>query len=208
VRTGEPAPFEECHDQDAWRESYSEWRIGSSRAMSQAAGVVPQPETPRRLLDIACGCAVKSLALAQRDPALHVTGVDAARVLSVARDLAERMGLDGQARFVEADLLTADFGSERYDLGLLGQVTHYLTAEQNQELFRRVNRALRPSGTLVLDVPMTDTQLSEWTQITSLLLWAIGGGGTHAFEEYCGWLASAGFGQVRRLSDRWLAADA
>lgn len=129
-------------------------------------------------------------------------------MLSAARDLAERMGLDAQAEFVEADLLTADFGSERYDLCLLGQVTHYLTAEQNQELFWRVHRALRPGGTLVLDVPMTGTQLSEWTQIISLLLWANGGGGTHAFEEYCGWLASAGFEQARGLSDRWLAADA
>ncbi len=206
VHTGRPAPLEEYHEQDAWLESYSEGRIAYSREMWQAAGIRPQPDTPRRLLDIACGCAVKSLALAQQDPALRVTCVDTPRVLPVARDLAGRMGVLGQATFVEADLLTADFGTEHYDLCLLGQITHYLTPAQNQDLFRRVHAALRPGGTLVLDVPMTGEQASGWTQMVSLLLWANGGGGTHSFEKYCAWLEVAGFGQVRSLSERWLAA--
>jgi hypothetical protein len=69
-----------------------------------------------------------------------------------------------------------------------------------------VHTALRPGGTLVIDVPMTSEQASEWTQIVSLLLWANGGGATHGFEAYRGWLEEAGFGQVRPLSERWLAA--
>jgi len=214
LRTGEPTPFEEYHEQDAWLESYSGWRIGNSREMWQAAGVEPQPNTPRRLLDIACGCAIKSLALAQLDPVLHVTGVDTPRVLPVARDLAERMGLTAQTEFVAADLLTADpstglrtgFGVAQFDLCLLGQITHYLTPSQNRDLFRRMHTALRPGGLLVIDVPMTGAQASEWTQIVSLLLWANGGGGTHSFDEYRAWLEQAGFGQVRQLSERWLAA--
>jgi len=60
-------------------------------------------------------------------------------------------------------------------------------------------------GTLLLDVPMTGAQLSEWTAITSLLLWA-NGGGTHAFDEYRAWLEDAGFRPVARCSERWLAA--
>lgn len=206
VRTGAPTPFEEYHEQDAWLESYSEGRIAYSQQMWQAAGVEPQPDRPRRLLDIACGCAIKSLALAQQDPALHLTGVDTARVLPVARDLAARMGLITQTEFVAADLLSADFGAERYDLCLLGQITDYLTPAQNQDLFRRVHAALRPEGLLLLDVPMTGEQPSEWTQIVSLLLWVNGGGGTHSFEQYRGWLEGVGFAQVDQLSERWLAA--
>ena len=207
VRTGQPAPFEEFHEQDAWLESYSDWRIGNSLEMWGAAGVAPQPDTPRRLLDIACGCAIKSLALAQLDPALHVTGVDTARVLPVACDLAERMGLTGQTEFLVADLLTADFGADRFDLCLLGQITDYLTPAQNRDLFRRVHITLKPGGLLLLDAPMTGEQISEWTQIVSLLLWVNGGGGAHAFEHYRTWLAEIGFRQIRQLGERWLAAD-
>lgn len=206
VRTGLPAPFEEYHEEDAWLESYSEWRIANSRQMWQAASVEPQPDRPRHLLDLACGCAIKSLALAQLDPALYITGIDTPRVLPVARALAERTGLTAQTEFVAADLLTADFGSDRYDLCLLGQITDYLTREQNRDLFCRVRTALRPGGALVLDVPMTGVQASEWTQIVSLLLWANGGGGTHSFDEYRVWLEESGFTEVRQLSERWLAA--
>lgn len=206
VRTGQPAPFEEYHEQDAWLESYSEWRLASSLSMWQAAGIQPQPDRPRRLLDIACGCAIKSFALAQRDPALHVTCVDTARVLPVARALAERMGLLVQATFVEADLLTASFDANFYDACLLGQITDYLTPAQNQDLFRHVHAALRAGGTLVLDVPMTSAQAAEWTQIVSLLLWTNGGGGTHSFDDYLNWLVQVGFGQVRQVGERWLVA--
>ncbi len=204
--SGQPAPFEEYHEQDAWLESYSEWRIANSLEMWRAAGFEPQPQTPRRLLDIACGCAVKSLALAQLDPALHVTGVDTPRVLPVAHSLAQRMGLTGQVEFIVADLLTASFGVAQFDLCLLGQITDYLTPAQNQDLFRRVCAALRPGGLLALDVPMTGAQATEWTQIVSLLLWANSGGATHSFDEYRAWLEQAGFGQIRQSSDRWLTA--
>jgi SAM-dependent methyltransferase len=206
VRRGKPSPFEEYHDQDAWLESYGDWRLANSLELWEAAGIHPQPDAPRRLLDVACGCAIKSLALARRDPALHVTGIDVGHVLPAARDLAARMGLSGQATFVEADLLTVALGAGSYDIALLGQITHYLTPEQNQDLFRRLHTALRPGGTLVLDVPMPSEQPSEWTQIVSLLLWANGGGGTHTFEAYCTWLADAGFAQVTRSSDRWAIA--
>ena len=48
---------------------------------------------------------------------------------------------------------------------------------------------------------------SEWTQITSLLLWVNGGGATHSFERYRAWLTEAGFGQVSQVSERRLAAS-
>ena len=59
---------------------------------------------------------------------------------------------------------------------------------------------------MLLDVPMTGEQPSEWTQIVSLLLWVNGGGGTHSFEQYRAWLEGVGFAQVDQLSERWLAA--
>jgi O-methyltransferase involved in polyketide biosynthesis len=89
---------------------------------------------------------------------------------------------------------------------LLGQITHYLTPAQNLDLFRRIHAALKPGGTLLLDVPMTGAQPSEWTAITSLLLWVNAGGGTHSFEQYHLWLKETGFAQVRQVSERRAAA--
>lgn len=186
--------------------TYSTWRIANSLEMWRAANVEPQSGAPRRLLDIACGCAIKSFALAQQDSALHVTCVDTPCVLPVARALAEHLGLIARTEFIAADLLTADFGADRYDLCLLGQITDYLTPAQNCDLFRRVQCALKPGGTLMLDAPMTGEHSSEWTAIVSLLLWTNGGGETYGFAEYAAWLQAAGFTQVAKLSKRWLCA--
>lgn len=112
------------------------------------------------------------------------------------------MGLLAQTSFVAADLLTAGFEDGSYDLCLFGQITDYLTPAQNCDIFCRVQCALKPGGTLVLDVPMTGEQPSEWTTIVSLLLWA-NGGGTRGFETYRSWLEEAGFARVRPLCERW-----
>jgi cyclopropane fatty-acyl-phospholipid synthase-like methyltransferase len=97
-------------------------------------------------------------------------------------------------------------GDARYEACLLGQITHYLTEPQNRDLFQRVHAALRPEGTLVLDVPMSTEQPKEGSSFLSLFLWASGSGAAHSFESYNQWLKEVGFKEVKQLSERWLSA--
>jgi SAM-dependent methyltransferase len=208
LRTGETAMLEpeKLHVQDAWLESYSAWRVSRSLEMWQAAGIQPNAGFPLPILDLACDCAIKSLALAQRSPTVQVTCLDSSAVLEVARDLAKRMKVLGQAQFWPADLLTANLGEAQYQVCLLGQITHYLSETQNRNLFQRVYTALRPEGTLLLDVPMSTGTPQEGSSFVSLFLWASGGGAAHSFESYQQWLKAAGFGEVKPLSERWVSA--
>jgi ubiquinone/menaquinone biosynthesis C-methylase UbiE len=208
LRTGKTAVLEpeKLHVQDAWLESYSAWRVSSSLEMWQAASVKPNADTPWPILDVACGCAIKSLSLAQQSSTVHVTCLDTHTVLDVARDLAERMNVLAQAQFWPADLFTANLGEARYEACLLGQITHYLAEPQNCNLFQRVYAALRPGGTLVLDAPMSTEPPQEGSSFVSLFLWASGGGAAHSFESYNRWLKTAGFGEVEQLSERWVSA--
>ena len=97
--------------QDAWLESYSLTRVAKSLEMWRAAGIKPDDSKPIRGLDIACGCAIKSFALAQTSPKIHVTCLDSPAVLDVARDLAERMGIASRVTLLPADLSTADLAT-------------------------------------------------------------------------------------------------
>lgn len=207
VRSGQPSSLDEDFVQDAWLESYSQWRIANSLEMWQAAGVKAGNGNRLRILDIACGCAIKSLSLAQAAPNVQVTCLDKAAVLVVARDLAQRLGVESQAAFRPADLREADLGQELFDAVLAGQITHYLPAAQNASLFRRVHAALAPNGVFVIDCPMATDEPDEATSLLSLLLWADSGGAAHSFEAYRDWLRESGFRQVRQLSERWLAAS-
>ena len=206
LRSGKPASLGENFVQDAWLESHLPGRIPESLEMWQGAGVRAQHRESLQILDIACGCAIKSLALAQASPNVRVTCLDSAEVLVVARDLAERMGIESQVVFEPANLLDAEFGENQFDAALSGQITHYLTKAQNASLFSRIYTALSQNGKFIIDCPMATDEPAETTSFLTLVLWANSGGGAHSFEMYRAWLSDSGFRQIDQLSERWVVA--
>jgi ubiquinone/menaquinone biosynthesis C-methylase UbiE len=206
LRSGRPSYHALPYAQDQWLESYRPWRPAKSLEMWRAAGIEPGRRSGLRVLDVACGCAMKSLVLAQADPTVHVTCVDSPEVLKIARNLAERLEVVSQVTFLPGDLHAIDLGDGRYDAALLGQITDALTPEQNTGLFRRVYKALSVSGMLVIDVFMAPKEPTEGSGISTLLAWALHGGAAHSFADYRRWLEDTGFKQVNHLSERWLSA--
>jgi SAM-dependent methyltransferase len=206
LRSGSPAHPATPWAQDAWLESYRAPRLDESLEMWRAVGIEPGSHTRLRILDLACGCAVKSLVLAQVDSAVHVTCVDSAEVLEVTRDLAGRLGVLSQVTFRPGDLHTIDLNKESYDAALLGQITYYLTPQQNVSLFRHIHQALSPGGTLVIDVFMGSEESNEMTSMFTVVMWALTGGAIHSAADYRRWLAEAGFRWVKQLSEKWLSA--
>ncbi len=208
IRDGQPRlmDYEIDFAQDAWIESYRTERIPSSLEMWAKAGIVPDGSTYLRVLDIACGCAIKSFVLAQKSTGVQVTCLDQPLVLESDRDLAVRWDVLPQIKWMPDNLLTADLGEAQFDACLLGQVSHYLTEQQDINLFRRICRSLVPGGKLVLDVPMGNEQPDEASSFLSLILWANSGGRAYTFEEYRSWLQDAGFLTVHQLSPRLLLA--
>ena len=159
-----------------------------------------------RILDVACGCAIKNLALAQASLNVQVTCLDSADVLVVARNLAERMGVKSQVDFKPANLLDADLGENQFDAALAGQITHYFTVAQNTSLFQRNYSALSPNGICVIDCPMSMEKSTETTSFSPPVLWAKSGGVTHSFEMYRVWLNDSGFRQIKQIGERWVLA--
>jgi predicted O-methyltransferase YrrM len=208
IRTGQPRNIDlEIHfAQDAWIESFRKVRITSSLEMWAKVGIISGNVVHLRILDIACGCAIKSLVLAQKSPNVELTCLDTPLVLEAARDLAERLGVSSQVRFVPENFSTVELGIAKYDVCLLGQITHYLTEQQNRDLYHHIQKALIPGGMLVLDVPMETTQVDDVSSFLSLLLWGNSGGRAYKFEEYRQWLLDNGFVTVHQLSDRLLSA--
>lgn len=206
MRSGRPSYPTIPHAQDQWLESYRSWRPAESLEMWRTAGIEPGQRPGLRVLDVACGCAIKSLVLAQADPTVHITCVDSSDVLQVTHDLAQRLQVVAQVTLLSGDWHTIDLGDGRYDVALLGQITNYLTPKQNTDLFRRVHKALSVGGTLVIDVFMMPEEPTEGSSIWTLLSWAESGGAAHSFTDYRIRLQDAGFKQVNPLGERWLSA--
>jgi hypothetical protein len=177
-----------------------------SLEMWQAAGIMPTCFTKLRVLDMACGCAIRSLALAQKSTGIFVTCLDRPEVLPAAGDLAQRMNVALQVTLCPGDLLIADLGAARYDACLLGAVTCYLAEQQNRDIFRRIKTALIAGGLLVLDVPTLAGTPGESVSSSPLAPWNSEDAG-RSVAVYDGWLKDAGFREVKQVGKTWLVAN-
>jgi SAM-dependent methyltransferase len=206
IRSGEHVEGRFPWPQDAWLESYRSDRPEQALSLWRAAGIDPAGDSPLAVLDLASGCGIKSMALAQARPGVHVTCIDRADVLEVARDLASRLGVSARVSYEEGDVLEIGLGQGRYDGALLGQITDYFTPTQNVEFFEKLRKALKPSGVLLIEVPMSSDQPEKGPSLVSLLTWAISGGRAHSFGEYEAWLRQAGFRRIERPGPTWIIA--
>lgn len=70
-----------------------------------------------RVLDVACGSGVWSIAVAQANPHARVTAHDFPSILPITREYVEREGLADRFDYLPGDLKTADFKTKRYHHG-------------------------------------------------------------------------------------------
>ena len=157
---------------------------------------------PIRVLDVAAGSAVWSLPFALRSPQVEVTAIDFDPVLEVARKYARRFGVEGRYRFVGGDIRKVEFGSDRYDLALLGHICHSEGADWSQKHIGKCFLALREGGRLLIMDYIPDEGRESAAMPLLLALNALLGseeGDTFAFSQYKQWLLKAGFSAVRTI---------
>jgi ubiquinone/menaquinone biosynthesis C-methylase UbiE len=152
-----------------------------------------------RVLDVACGSGVWGSAVAQADPEARVTMQDFPGVLEHTRGYAERDGVAGRCEYLPGDLKRVDFGTDRFDVALLGNIVHSEGEASSRDLFGRLHSALRPSGkVVVIDMVPNDERTGPPYPLTFALTMLINTetGGTYTLAEYTQWLNAAGFGRV------------
>jgi SAM-dependent methyltransferase len=170
----------------------------------RAAEVVLQGGVPRGgldVLDVGCGSAVWSIALAEAGgPSVRVTAQDLPAVLDMTRDYVQRHGVAAQYAFLPGDQRRVDLGREGYDLVLVARYVHELGAGAARDLFRRVFDALRPGGRIAVADWMPN---DERTGPPGPLLYALRmllhteEGDAHTAADYKRWLSDAGFGDLQ-----------
>jgi ubiquinone/menaquinone biosynthesis C-methylase UbiE len=174
----------------------------AARAAADALGV-GDAVTGITVLDVGAGSGVWSLAMLQRDPTARAIAMDWPRVLEVTRGFAERFGVADRYEYLPGNLREVDFGEGSCDLAILGHICHSEGAENSQRLFRRLHRALRPGGRLLIADMIPD---EERKSATFPLLFAVNmlvhtaHGDTFTLSQHAAWLEAAGFSNVRTIA--------
>jgi SAM-dependent methyltransferase len=103
----------------------------------------------KRLLDIGGGTGSWSIAIARRHEHIEAAVLDLPGTTELARGRAAAAGLGDRVTVITGDATTGDLPAG-YDVFLLANLIHYFSAEQNQDLLRRVRQAAPPGAALLL----------------------------------------------------------
>jgi SAM-dependent methyltransferase len=172
---------------------YPECYFEIDEKLWQSLGI--QARDGLRVLDLACGPAPRSMALARQHPGVRLTWLDWEGVLQTALKVAAGLGIAEQVSLLPGDLWAADLGSNAFDVAYLGNVTHFFSQQENTRLFRKVQAALAPGGQIVVNSDARrESHGSAWAGLW--LYAATASGGAYDFAEYKGMLESAGFTSV------------
>jgi len=201
VRHGGARDFHGPHrDAEFWRRY--ETGLGEFARLTAPSIVrkVRMAAAPKRLLDVGGGHAVYSAAFCHRYPELHATVLDLAPAAEVGRGFVADQGLTGRVEFLEGDLACADWGTG-YDVVLIFNVLHVLTAGESKRAIDRAYHALAPGGTLVVVDAVHRGHRGNIDAVaggSELLFYAINGTRAYAEASIIEWVSAAGFSRVQR----------
>lgn len=205
VRTGKPsvAANEETEGTKFFQQFVADiFPLSYVAAQALASALrIAESQKPVSVLDVAAGSGVWSIALAQASPHVRATIVDWAGVIPVARQMTERFRIANQFRFVEGDILEADFG-EGHDIATLGHIIHSEGEERAALLIAKVFDALARGGTIVIAEMLVNEERTgpPFSTIFGVnMLVNTERGDVFSFGEISRWLKDAGFTNARTL---------
>ncbi len=202
VRAGHTVVSREAASVDEWTVPFI--AAMHRNAMLRAPLVVKTvgAERVKRLLDVGGGSGAYAIAFAQGNPGLQAEILDQPSVVPIARKHIDAAGLRDRIRTRTGDLRRDELGAG-YDLVLLSAICHMLSAAENQDLLRRVRKALAEGGRVVIQdfvVGPDGTAPVHAALFAINMLVATPGGQTYSEAEYTDWLRVAGFTEPRLVT--------
>lgn len=156
----------------------------------------------KRILDIGAGSGAWSIPFATAIKSARVTVIDFPAVTSVTRAFADKWKVADRYEFREGDFHQVDFGSEQFDLAILGHIIHGEGAELGRTLIERAYAGLREQGMLLIGefVPNDERTGPEIPLLFGLnMLVNTPAGDVFTMRQYREWLRAAGFKKVTQL---------
>ncbi len=156
------------------------------------ADKLPLPDA-RRVLDVAGGTGIYSIALLQRNPSLTAVVFDRPEVLKITREFAEQYGVADRLECQPGDMFVDPLPTD-CDVILLSNVLHDWDVPQCQQLVARCADVLPAGGKLwIHDVFLSDDLAGPLPiALYSAALFTLTEGRAYSAAEYRGWLSAAG----------------
>jgi len=202
VRTGTSVTRDEtAPGSEDWTEAFiaAMHRNASERAPLVVRTVGTSNVT--RMLDVGGGSGAYSIAFALANSELHADILDQASVEPITMRHIRAAGVEDRVRVRAGDLRSDPLG-KGYDLVFISAICHMLSVEENLDLLRRCHAAVAPSGRVVIQdfILESDKTAPRFAALFALnMLVGTPGGSNYSALEYTSWLGESGFREVRHV---------
>jgi len=195
LRSGEPLDVHGALSDDEWGLYQRGMRAQAALSAGEAARRTPVPKGARDMLDIGGSHGYYSVALCRRHPGLRSVVLDLPQAVEHAGPILAKEGMGDRVTLRAGDALTDDLGDATCDLVIIWSLVHHFDDAQNRELMRRVARALRPGGVVVIGEAIRASSPAKAGEVGSffdLYVARISESGLWTFEEMADWQRAAG----------------
>lgn len=146
-----------------------------------------------RILDVAGGSGIYSIALLQRNPLLTAIVMDRPEVLKIAFEMATEFGVASRLECVAGDMFTDPWPTDCQVI-LLSNVLHDWDVPQCEQLIKKGANSLAADGRLLIHDVLLHDDLSGPLPIAlySAALFMLTEGRAYSAAEYRRWLTNAG----------------
>ena len=190
-------------DKDNLKAFIGAMHVVASRGAPDVVAAVG-PGGAGRLLDVGGGSGAYTMAFLDAAPGMRATLFDRPPVIEMARAWLEAAGLSERVTLVPGDFYRDELPAG-HDLALLSAIIHQNSPAENEQLYRKIYRALDAGGRIVVrDHVMSPdhTQPREGALFAVNMLAGTRGGGTYTFEEIKTGLTAAGFADIRQIQSK------
>jgi len=152
-----------------------------------------------RWLDVGGGSGVWSAVWLRANPQAHGVQLDWPVVNKIGREFVAGFGIADRFDTIDGDFHAVDFGSALYDYAIYSHIAHQESPSDNVAIFKRLRKALKPGGTLVVnDFVLNDDRTGHpFAMIfAAQMLLVTKAGNAWRQSDYRGWLSEAGFTAV------------
>lgn len=177
-----------------------EYALGMQELARKSAIEVAEylaPLSPKFILDVGAGPGSYSRALLEKIPGSVATLMDLPTTIAIAKSLKSENRLDNnRVRMQAHDYRKGHFGTGRYDLVLMSNITHDESEREVRKLFLRAHVALMPGGRIAIHDFVTNRDHTGplFGALFSVhMLTYTERGKTYSEEEYLRWLRNVGF---------------
>jgi len=202
ITSGIPVDSQEPETTE-YRRSFSWAMHHRSQEPAQQVAKQVSMKTARSLLDLGGGPGTYALAFLKTNPQLQATVMDRPAALEVAQTLAKQASVESRLS-LQAGNFIEDKIHGTYDIVWYSNVLHIYSPSENLKVFRKIKRALKPGGRLLIqDTFLKDSQglrpLETNLFAVTMLLYT-DTGNTYPLQDVRAWLHKAGLNRTRVIN--------